>query len=225
MNISPSARFTGIYVEKDCNSVIIKCNKACLEYTSASSADQILGRTDYELPWEKYADTYRNYELDVLLNGHIYSIISPATVQEGKTLLFLQTKIRKLDEKGLACGIVGNSLEIIDPTAYLLIHSLQQNFSLPSQPFVIGKKSNEIALPKRQEEVLFYLIRGKSAKSIAQAMGISFRTVEYYITILKDKFKCNSKNELIEIAINKGFSQRIPSHNSFTELLEKLKTA
>ncbi len=216
-------KLTGMFAEKDCNSVIIKCNNAYAQYASARSIDKILGCTDFDLPWEEGANLYRAHELDTL-KGNIYTVISPVKIQRGN-LLFLQTKVQKLDKNGLVCGILSHSVEIMNPTVYTLIHTLQKKSPLSLEPYYIGKQSGGVILPKRQEEVLFYLIRGKSAKSIAKLMGISFRTVEYYITILKNKFNCRTKNELIESAINKGFSQHVLLEKNFTELIDKLKTA
>ncbi len=65
--------------------------------------------------------------------------------------------------------------------------------------------NNKIKLPKRQEQVLQYLIRGKSAKLIAKEMNVSFRTIQHYTEILKNKFHCKTKIELIETAFNQGF--------------------
>lgn len=64
---------------------------------------------------------------------------------------------------------------------------------------------NKVKLPKRQEQVLFYLIRGKSAKLIAKEMNVSYRTIQHYTEILKYKFNCKSKIELIELAFNSDY--------------------
>jgi len=59
-------------------------------------------------------------------------------------------------------------------------------------------------LSKRQTQVLQYIARGYTAKRIALILGISYRTVETYIEILKDKLHCQSKWELIQIGIKMG---------------------
>lgn len=74
----------------------------------------------------------------------------------------------------------------------------------------------KIILPKRQQQVLFHVIKGKSAKSIAKEMNTSFRTIEYYTEILKIKFNCKTKNELIEIAFNQGFAALVPQKEALT---------
>ena len=53
-------------------------------------------------------------------------------------------------------------------------------------------------LSSRQSECLYYLIMGMSAKQIGEKMSISKRTVEYHITIIKNKLHCRSKSSLIE---------------------------
>lgn len=66
-------------------------------------------------------------------------------------------------------------------------------------------------LPKRQQQVLFHLLKGKSAKAIAKEMNASYRTIEYYTEILKMKFNCKTKHELIEKAFNQGYATIIIS--------------
>lgn len=62
-----------------------------------------------------------------------------------------------------------------------------------------------VALSKRQSQCLYHLLRGKSAASIAKILGLSPKTVEYYIDEIKNKMHCSTKAELIEKSIDKGF--------------------
>jgi DNA-binding CsgD family transcriptional regulator len=216
------SKLTGIVSEKDCSSVVTKCNKLFLEYAGVKSKDKILGFTDYDFPWSEYADFYRAHELDAI-SGNNYSAIIPFYNHKKERLLFLHTKIQKLNKEKEVSGVLCHAVELINPDVHKLVDILSENSSSSTPQFSIGKQINEITLPKRQEEALFYLIRGKSAKSIAKIMKISFRTVEYYIEILKNKFNCQNKNELIEAAINKGFSEHILQHENISNLVKKLK--
>jgi len=56
-------------------------------------------------------------------------------------------------------------------------------------------------LSKREIEVLYYLLHGKSMHAIAETLDLSPRTVESYINNLKNKLQCDSKSEIIIIAI------------------------
>lgn len=53
-------------------------------------------------------------------------------------------------------------------------------------------------LSKRENECLYHIIRGKTAKEIATLLGISFRTVETHLAHIKEKFKVSSRSELID---------------------------
>jgi len=50
----------------------------------------------------------------------------------------------------------------------------------------------------RENEVLKYLVRGKTAKEIAIILKISYRTVQHHIEHMRTKSNSNSKSELID---------------------------
>lgn len=52
-------------------------------------------------------------------------------------------------------------------------------------------------LTPRENECLQWLLKGKSAKIIAENMQLSSRTIEIYINAIKKKFSCRTKLELM----------------------------
>lgn len=64
-------------------------------------------------------------------------------------------------------------------------------------------------LTRRQAQCLHYVIHGFSIKDIASKLGLSPRTVEMHINILKDKFFCSTKAELVNKAISSGIVNSI----------------
>ena len=81
--------------------------------------------------------------------------------------------------------------------------ALQRNFVSPGQ----GAAAHEIrarlaTLTSRERDVLEGLVIGKSNKSIAQELGISFRTVEIYRANLMKKTQAGSLPELVRMAIS-----------------------
>lgn len=68
----------------------------------------------------------------------------------------------------------------------------------------------DVKLPPRKSECLFFLLRGKTAKSIAQILGISSRTVESHIDKIKYRLKCSNKSQLIEKTWLSGYMNIIP---------------
>ena len=57
-------------------------------------------------------------------------------------------------------------------------------------------------LTKRQMQCAEYLLSGMTATEIANELGLSRRTVEYYLANIKSKLKCSNKVELILKLLN-----------------------
>lgn len=204
-----NSRLRGIYSEKDINSVITKCNDAFMDYLGVKSKDKILGKTDFDFCWAEYAPTYRQHEIDALSGNH-YSTIIPMKNYKGDLLLFLHTKTSIKDKKGHITGILAQAIEILNPNIYEFISTLNKVSEDKAPVYSIGKKNVDIPLTQREEECIFYLLQGKTAKSIGEILSLSRRTVEYYIENIKSKFGCSTKMELIDKAINEGYLKQIP---------------
>ena len=74
----------------------------------------------------------------------------------------------------------------------------------------IGSLSALQTVSEREAQVLFYLVRGYSAKMIAATLNLSPRTVEGHCTNLKDKFNATSKPDLINKAFELGYHLILP---------------
>lgn len=73
-------------------------------------------------------------------------------------------------------------------------------------------------LTAREQETLFLLLYGRKPQYIANIMGISIKTVEGHVARLRTKFAANSKNELIDKALEAGFGSLIPESLLNTQL-------
>ncbi len=72
--------------------------------------------------------------------------------------------------------------------------------------------AKEWNLSIRQGECLFWILQRKSAKEIGLILGLSKRTVEHYINLIKAKFNVNTLNELVELARERNLLNYIPQH-------------
>ncbi|MBN9413114.1 MAG: helix-turn-helix transcriptional regulator [Candidatus Paracaedimonas acanthamoebae] len=61
--------------------------------------------------------------------------------------------------------------------------------------------NKKITLSKRQTQCLQLLMRGKTSKEIGKDLSISYRTVEYYFDILREKFHCQNRREIIDFVL------------------------
>lgn len=66
-------------------------------------------------------------------------------------------------------------------------------------------QGREVILNQREFECLVRLIQGKTNKVIGAEIGLSHRTVEYYIDNLKAKVGCQKKKAIIAAVKNSDF--------------------
>lgn len=71
--------------------------------------------------------------------------------------------------------------------------------------YSLGKKFKNIHLTRQEARCMVCLLRGNSMKLAANALGLSARTVEYYVNNIKKKLRCRTKAELIGQVIETPF--------------------
>ncbi len=70
--------------------------------------------------------------------------------------------------------------------------------------YPVNTPYGQIHLSSREIECLIYLLRGRTAVETAKALGISSKTVEYYIDLVKLKLDCHTRAELFDMAWSTG---------------------
>ena len=103
-----------VYI-KDKESRKVLVNKSECDYLGVTDANDLLGKTDFELYPVETAKVSRDEDLSVMETlTPILSKESTITKTDGTETVFLNSKIPLLDEYGLAKGLVGISLDITD---------------------------------------------------------------------------------------------------------------
>ena len=103
----------------------------------------------------------------------------------GVTIIFGEHDIANSLEKISQLGLLSASFKTIDN---------KYNFPIT--------QINDARFTKREIEVINLLIKGRTAKLIAEELQLSKRTVEYYIENIKNKMNVFTKSELIDKIIN-----------------------
>lgn len=213
--------FNCVIAYKNLNHDLIYANKKTLDYTGHHNVRDIIGKKDTDLIWQDFSHIYHKQEEDAL-DGKIYSALHPGKDVEGRDFLFFNRKYPWINEKKDVIGVICHSVEIENPSLVTLCQVLKKTVVHHTTGIhFIHKKLIDIELTQREEECLFYIVRGKSAKMIGKILNISPRTVEGYIESLKHKLNCTNKTDLVDAAIRTGFIDIIP--NSL--LLPKLKVS
>ena len=94
---------------KDLEGVYMGCNKNFSIAAGIDSEDNIIGRTDFDLPWPKNeAEDYRADDREVIENNRPkVHIIEPLQQADGKRLWIDTTKVPLVDDTGSVYGILG----------------------------------------------------------------------------------------------------------------------
>lgn len=131
--------------------------------------------------------------------------------KEGTMHQFISVKTPLFDARGKVMGIIGCSI-------LLNKHSIADAFKLMTQlgmlhtitPLAMINIGSQLSNHKRrltylgiqftprESQIIYYLVRGKSAAKTAELLTLSKRTVEYYIINIKNKLGVNSKSDIIE---------------------------
>lgn len=111
------------------------------------------------------------------------------------TDIFLSYKFPYYTTRGKIIGIMGVSFDMKNHPI------ININASSPLIKHIAQRTNNKLTLQlsTQQRTCMQYVLKGNTSKEIAQAMRLSPRTIEHYIEILKNKFGCAHKRDLISL--------------------------
>lgn len=105
--------FAGIHWWKNKDGVYGGCNQEMARALGLESIDDIVGKTDYELPWAEQADELVANDLEVMASGRIQDAKEEnVRDRDGVLRVFMVTKAPLRDAAGKIVGTIGNSLDI-----------------------------------------------------------------------------------------------------------------
>ncbi len=101
---------------KNAESVFMGCNKTFAKLAGLPSPQDIIGKTDYDLPWGKnQARLYRNDDLAVINSKQAKQQIEEnQTLADGKEIVLLTSKMPLFSSSGQVMGILGIFHDITD---------------------------------------------------------------------------------------------------------------
>lgn len=97
---------------KDKNGVYLGGNDNAAKAVGLRSQAELIGKTDYDLFPQAIADEYRKNDLYVMNNNISITAEEKSISPDGKTMYQLSSKKPLIDEKGVICGIIGNTIDI-----------------------------------------------------------------------------------------------------------------
>jgi len=127
------------------------------------------------------------------------------------TLLLGQKKAVK--SAGQIIGIFHHYMDVTNNCVVDIARFLfDENRKINRQQFayVVADFNNQIKLTKKEQECLFYYVRGFTYKEIAAVLYNSDRTIECHLENIKAKLDCSNRAQIVEKASHLGFMNYIP---------------
>jgi len=181
---------------------------------------QLLG---YESQKQIFNTTYANIPSPVSENAASFEQEDQmALEQEIKTLSyndFGEWKILLGNKKPIFLykDVIGIFANFIDVTSTSLIDLgkflLEENHKIKKKQFsyiIQDSESNFYNLTPKEQECLFFYIRGLTYKEIAKILNIGSTTAHTHIEHVKQKFNVFTRSQLVEKALHIGFLSIIP---------------
>lgn len=182
----PCAVFT-----KDLNGYCLSANKYQAEMAGFKHEKNIIGKSDYDLPWYSDAVTIRQGNQRVMTENKTILLEEKGTLADGKKNIFLVTKSPFRDTQGKLIGVAGTSINI---------SNYQQDFSFEEvnnrARYTTHIDMDNLYLTKRELECIKWMIKGKSSVEMAHILKVSKRTIEAHMNNIKKKFKCQKQFQI-----------------------------
>ncbi|CAE6936129.1 COG2202 FOG PAS PAC domain [Vibrio sp. B1REV9] len=201
---------------KDKESVFRYVNQEYAELMGHSSPKECIGKTDFEMisPTIECAQEFQRQDQYVIETGESLKILDIHPYPDGHWRAHIFTKTPWRDDTGNVLGTIFYGRELTDTAVievgYWVCRAIGVNSNKQSIFRFSNVKPEPDKLTCREQETLFLLLYGKKPQFIAQAMGISTKTVEGHVARLRAKFEANSKNELIDKAMEAGYGSIVP---------------
>jgi PAS domain S-box-containing protein len=210
----------GLWACKDENSTYIYANNSFADVVGYDNKHEAIGVTDHDLPCDvaACAHLFREQDKEVMQKGRSLRILDVHPCARGEWRAFILSKMPLRDENGAIAGTIFHGEEISEKST-LELGNILVSVSLPNigsrqlvsgTSYVISRSCEQPQLTPREAEVLFLLLRCRTAKQISTVLTISVRTVERHVDHLKLKFGAGSKSELLDRAMEMGFLNQIP---------------
>lgn len=190
---------------KDQKGHFLSVNECLAKDAGFTKEADMIGLTDYDISWKKFAPTLRKNDMEVISSRNPRFKVETIQIYNGKKLDLFTCKFPlQLNSKKIF-GNAGVSF-LLDNEE--LITKLN-NFSASNQLNYSQPLKEDAHFTKREIDCLFYLVKGMTTKEIAKTLIISPRTVEHHLNNIKGKLNCSSRSSLI----SKAFTLRVIQEN------------
>jgi DNA-binding CsgD family transcriptional regulator len=192
---------------KDSDSIYYGSNDFFAELITCATYEMV-GITDHDFTKiTSQADSFQANDQQVINDNTTGMFIEHGDYKNNNAQTVLSFKTPLTDSANHTVGVFGMSFPLDQDNFAKTTNLITQLGIITCKPLltlpnnVIKKKH---PLTNREKECIYHLIRGMTAKEIAQKLAISYRTVEKHLDNVKEKLHCKTRSELIRTIIDSG---------------------
>lgn len=186
---------------KDKNYKYLYCNEHFARAAGLDSPNQIVGKSDNQLYWKKFADYYQVDDYGVM-QGHL-RINAPEVTDAVKNIKDILVTKSQLVNNNKCIGVVGS---FIDITGRQLINKTGYYDPINKRYYFDDEVLGNLYLTEREITVFKHILLGYSARQIGEKIKISSKTVESHFESIRIKLQAKNKGEIIATAIQFGLT-------------------
>lgn len=151
------------------------CNTAVAKLLGIQPED-IIGKTDYELPWSEHADALLANDLEVIKTGLPIKDEERLTAKSGKVLTFLVSKFPMRSREGKIIGTIGTSIDITaeKEAAHLKLENEAQKIQIQEQE-KFRKAANQVVHDIRSPLASLIMIVKSCQSDIPESARIALK--------------------------------------------------
>ena len=200
------AKTPGHIFWKDINGVYQGANEAQATFLGYKTSKDLIGKTDFELPWKKQANDLKEIDDYVMTTQKEYCVEEIVNSQEGIKKIFLSRKIPLYDLNKEVIGVIGTSIDITE----------SKQAELAKQEFIMNM-AHDLRTPLTGIIGISNLIATSGASTEDRLNGQMINAAAEKLLELLNLF-------LELIAAKQYFKKLTTSTISFTELANELQT-
>jgi DNA-binding CsgD family transcriptional regulator len=187
---------------KDEHGKFMFCNELFAEASGADSPSHIIGKTDFQMCWRKYAALYRKGDMAAMVGDIYQGVREKQTHIDAITYNIVVNKYPFFDKNHKIRGVIGSFTKV--PLKKVDAVSIKTTLECEENKIYLGPGFGNEYFTKREYDVFQQLLLSKNTKQIAFALNISPRTVEAYVTKVKTKLQCDYKSDIVITAVRLG---------------------
>lgn len=202
------------YFERNLHSQYLTANDDFTQIVGLNAIQDLCGLTNFDLPIT-HENLLRTAEIDAfhqednLVTNH-GKILTTFCLHffDNEPLTYLLTKAPLKDADNIT-GMLANGVRLKNPTPTELNYYINNPQFYISGPvleniaqYTKRFQTSQVFVTRKEAQILYLMAYGYSSREIGDILYKSSRTVETQVNNLKNKLDCDTKRELIQIAIH-----------------------